>query len=137
MKSLQRPLLFLCGCLAALSLGMDDTYADSPQNPFGEAAYPDGIQVNSVQVTLIKQVVVPAEEAGVIDTALVKEGDLVKEGEMLARINDAEAQLNRRKAQLEMEIAALRAKNDVNIRYARNRRKCWLRNTNVRKMRSP
>lgn len=126
MKLFSRRVLFfsLCLALAAISLRAwtlaDDRYADSQPDPFKAApSLPPGIQVDSVQVTLIKQVVVPAEEAGVLDSTMVKEGDLVKEGDILARISDAEAQLNRRKAQLEMEIAELRSKNDVNIRYAK------------------
>jgi macrolide-specific efflux system membrane fusion protein len=110
--------------LAAISLHAwtvaDDRYPGSQTEPLiTPSSYPPGIQVESVQVTLIKQVVVPAEEAGVIDSAMVKEGDLVKEGDILARIGDAEAQLERRKAQIDMDIAELRSKNDVNIRYAK------------------
>ena len=119
MKRLTRRVVFLSGCLAIAGVTLS-TWAGgqevTPKDPFGP---PTGIRVESAQVTLIRQVIVPAEEAGVIDAAMVKEGDLVKEGEILARIGDAEAQLERRKAQLEMEIAELRSKNDVNIRYAR------------------
>ncbi len=120
-RSHRNRLLFVfAGCLAsaAASWGAwafaDDQNPDYEPNPL-----PAGIEVKDAQVTLIQQVVVPAEDAGVIDTTLVKEGDLVEKGDLLGRISDAEAQLQRRKAQLEMEIAALKAKNDVSIRYAR------------------
>lgn len=123
MKSHFRPvvLLFACLTLAVISLrawvGADEGYATDPFE--SNKPLPAGIQVKDAQVTLIEQVVVPAEEAGVIETALVKVGDLVKEGDLLARINDSEVQLERRRAQLEMEIAELRSKNDVTIRYSR------------------
>ncbi len=127
MKSLHRALLVLSVVFAliAITLGTgvfaDDGYeTQTKQDPFGPVSpLPPGIQINNAQVILIKEVIVPAEEAGVIETALVKEGDIVKEGDLLARISDSEVQLDRRKAQLEMEIAELRAKNDVSIRYAR------------------
>jgi macrolide-specific efflux system membrane fusion protein len=125
MKSFSRRVVVFSAflVLAAISLRSwswaDDPYAASQTDPFPSGSSFPGIQVDSVQVTLIKQVVVPAEEAGVLDSAMVKEGDLVKEGDILARISDAEAQLDRRKAQIEMDIAELRSKNDVNIRYAK------------------
>lgn len=126
MKRISRPMVVLSLCLGLAAVSFrawtvaDDRYASSQTDPFpSTASFPPGIQVDSVQVTLIKQVVVPAEEAGVLDSAMVKEGDLVKEGDILARIGDAEAQLDRRKAQLEMDIAELRSKNDVSIRYAK------------------
>lgn len=126
MKSFVPRVVVFSACLALAAISLcawtvaDDRYAGSQSDPFpSPSSYPPGIQVESVQVTLIKQVVVPAEEAGVLDSAMVKEGDLVKEGDVLARISDAEAQLERRKAQLEMDIAELRSKNDVNIRYAK------------------
>lgn len=117
------PVALLLGCLALTAISYrgwveaDDGYGTDPFK--ADSTLPAGIQVKDAQVTLIEQVVVPAEEAGVIETALVKVGDLVKEGDMLARINDSEAQLERRRAQLEMEIAELRSKNDVSIRYSR------------------
>lgn len=123
MKSRFRPAVLLCTLLTLATLalatwvGADDGYAADPFA--GDSTLPAGIQVKDAQVTLIEQVVVPAEEAGVIETALVKVGDLVKEGDLLARISDSEAQLERRRAQLEMEIAELRSKNDVSIRYSR------------------
>ena len=126
MTTLKRPTIYLFGCLvlAAISFGAwagaDDGYQIAQKDPFGPSpSLPAGIQVNNAQVTLIKQVVVPAEDGGVIETEMVKEGDIVKEGDLLARISDSEAQLERRRAQLEMEIAELRSKNDVNIRYSR------------------
>jgi macrolide-specific efflux system membrane fusion protein len=126
MKPTPRRVVFLSLVLALAAISLrswtwaDDPYAAPQTDPFPTgSSYPPGIQVDAVQVTLIKQVVVPAEDAGVIDSAMVKEGDLVKEGDILARISDAESQLERRKAQIEMDIAELRSKNDVNIRYAK------------------
>lgn len=124
MTILKRPAVYLFGCLAlaGISLGLwaDDGYQTAENDPFGSSpSLSPGIQIHNAQVTLIKQVVVPAEEMGVIETELVKEGDVVKEGDLLARIGDSEAQLERRRAQLEMEIAELRSQNDVNIRYSK------------------
>ena len=116
----KRPWFVFAGCLALAAVSFGAWAGADEEKPAYEAEpLPAGIAVKDAQVTLIEQVVVPAEDAGVIETSLVKEGDLVKQGDLLARISDAEAQLERRKAQLEMEIAALKAKNDVSIRYAR------------------
>jgi RND family efflux transporter MFP subunit len=76
------------------------------------------IQVDSVLVTLIEQVDVPAQEAGVLANVAVREGQLVTVGTMLARIEDAEAQLDMKKAELEVEIARRESKNDVKVRFA-------------------
>lgn len=88
-----------------------------------QTAKPAGaVQVDSVLVTLIEQVSVPAQEKGVLATVAVKEGDLVAEGDLLAQIDDIEARLTMDKARLELEIAVKQSKNDVAVRFAK---KAW------------
>jgi macrolide-specific efflux system membrane fusion protein len=79
----------------------------------------DGIHVDSVVVTLIEQVEVSAREAGPLVSVDVKEGQLVTEGTLLARLDDTEATLARNKAQLELDIAKKQATSDVKTRYAK------------------
>jgi macrolide-specific efflux system membrane fusion protein len=85
----------------------------------GNAAPTDGIHVDSVVVTLIEQVEVSAREAGPLISVDVKEGQLVTEGTLLARLDDTEATLARNKAQLELDIAKKQATSDVKTRYAK------------------
>ena len=59
------------------------------------------IQVSSLLIKLLEQVDVPAREAGVLDALLVHEGATVVAGARLAQIEDADAQLEKRRAELE------------------------------------
>jgi macrolide-specific efflux system membrane fusion protein len=79
----------------------------------------DDVQVSSVLVKLIEQVEVPAREAGVLEELLVREGQMVKAGAPLARIEDGAAQLDKRRAELELAAAGKEAANDVKVRFAR------------------
>jgi RND family efflux transporter MFP subunit len=79
----------------------------------------DEPHVSSVLIKLIEQVDVPAREAGVLDKVLVREGDLVEEGARLAQIEDVDALLDMRRAQLELVGARKAAESDVQVRYAR------------------
>src|SRR5688572_2518231 len=63
------------------------------------ASAAEPIKVDSVLLTLIEQVEVPAREAGELAMIQVREGQLVKEGTVLAQIDDRDAQLATRKAQ--------------------------------------
>jgi len=77
------------------------------------------LQIDSVLVTVIEQVEVPAREVGQLNAMKVQEGMSVERGEVLAQIEDSEAQLLLEQAKLEYEMAQLKAKNDVNICFAR------------------
>src|SRR5438552_8146564 len=87
---------------------------------FSAAAEP--IKLDSVLLTLIEQVEVPAREAGELSALHVREGQLVKEGTLLAQIDDRDAQLVTRKAQFERDIAAKEAGNDVRVRFQKKSR---------------
>lgn len=99
-------LIFLGGMLASTCAG---------QKPEKSA---DKITVDSVLVTLIEQVEVPAREVGVLATIAIKEGQMVDAGAVLAQIDDTEAQLARTRARIERDIADKEAKNDLKIRFA-------------------
>jgi RND family efflux transporter MFP subunit len=83
------------------------------------AAAADGaIEVQQALVTLIEQVDVPAREAGVLAAVEVREGQLVAAGELLARMDDTQPQLAKKKAEIELDIARVEADNDVDVRFA-------------------
>jgi macrolide-specific efflux system membrane fusion protein len=91
-----------------------------PASP-SEAATPAGgpLRVDSVVVTLIDQVDLAAREAGALEQIAVREGQIVENGALLARLDDADAVLSLDKAKLEREIAVKQANDDVKLRFAK------------------
>jgi RND family efflux transporter MFP subunit len=87
--------------------------AELPESPAKE------LRVESVLVTLIEQVEVPARESGVLERIECREGQILKAGQLLAQIDDADQRLLEQKARLELEIARKEAQNDVDIRLAK------------------
>ncbi|MBU6275355.1 MAG: HlyD family efflux transporter periplasmic adaptor subunit [Planctomycetes bacterium] len=69
-------------------------------------------------VSLVEEAKVPAREAGVLVDLVIREGDTVARGAVIARIDDSQPQSDRRKARAEYEQAVAKAENDVDIRYA-------------------
>ncbi|MBC8871096.1 MAG: HlyD family efflux transporter periplasmic adaptor subunit [Planctomycetes bacterium] len=67
-------------------------------------------------VRLIEQAETSAREAGVLTTVLAKEGQMVTEGEVLAQIEDVQARFDKKRAELELEIAREDSENDVAVR---------------------
>ncbi len=94
-----------------LAIPVGDVAADSPAN---------SIKVPSVLIKLIEQVDVPAQEAGVLTKVEVKEGSRVKDGDLLAEIDQTKSNLAAERARTEMEISERRAKNDINVRFAQS-----------------
>jgi len=83
-----------------------------------ESTAAEKIAVDSAVVTLIEQVDVPAREAGVLSTVGVREGALVTAGALLAQMDDTQAQLAKKRAQIELDTARVEAANDVDVRFA-------------------
>ena len=69
-------------------------------------------------VSLMEEAKVPAREAGVLDQLVVREGDVVKRGDVIAKIDDNQPQMERRKAKAEHDQAVAKAESDVDVRYA-------------------
>ncbi len=101
-------LTVICGALGVFAV---------PQ--LSRAANSAAIKVDPVVVTLIDQVEVSAREAAALSAINVKEGQLVQEGEELARQEDAQATLAYEKAQYDLEIAKKQAASDLKLRYAK------------------
>ncbi len=77
------------------------------------------IRVPSAVVKIADAISVPAEYNGVLTHMLVKEGQILKEGDLVAKIKDSELRLQLVRAEYENQIANLTAKNDVDIRFSR------------------
>ena len=69
-------------------------------------------------VQLIAEVRVPASEAGMLKQLKVKEGDLVKTGQLLGQLNNKLVVIDHDLAKLEYDIAVEKSKNDIDERFA-------------------
>lgn len=82
------------------------------------AAEPSEPVLTNCLVSLVEEAKVPAREAGVLLELAVREGDAVRSGEMIARIDDNQPQMEKRKAKAEHDQAVAKAESDVDIRYS-------------------
>lgn len=76
------------------------------------------VRIDNALITLIEQAEIPARDAGLLTELSVSEGDTVKRGQLLGKVDDEDARLALAKAVAETRIAATTAANDVKIRYA-------------------
>ena len=83
-----------------------------------DSADTEPLEVESVVLRLLAEAEVPAQEAGVVTTVAVREGQRVKQGELLAQIDDQVARLAEQAAARQYEVAHAKATNDVRRRYA-------------------
>lgn len=91
---------------------------------FAVAAQPSGgmptsVTLNNCLVALDEEAEVPAQEPGVLQTLPVKEGQQVKAGELLAKIDDILPQAEQRVASFKLGVAKEQANSDINVRYAK------------------
>ena len=85
--------------------------------PFNKAA--NDIEIPSALIKIVEAVEIPAVNEGVVASVLVREGDIVAVGDLLAQVDDTQAQLRSNQAEVEAEISSREAKNDVLPRLAR------------------
>ena len=76
-------------------------------------------EVSGCYVRHMEEVLVPAQEAGVLMTLDVREGDSVTAGQLLAQIDDIHARMQQRVAGFELQVAREEAESDISVRYAR------------------
>jgi membrane fusion protein, multidrug efflux system len=109
---LTRSKLILLGSAAAVvaSLGL----AGGAQ----EKAPPASPRITSCVVSLIDESHVPAREAGVLIEIVAREGQQVEAGALLAQINDDQVKMKKKVAEAELEVAKVKAADDINVRYA-------------------
>lgn len=82
------------------------------------ASAAEPIKVQSAFVRVLDEADIPAREAGILATLEVREGDLVRAGQILSRLDDDDAKLAVARAELDLAIADRQAKNSVPIRTA-------------------
>jgi multidrug efflux pump subunit AcrA (membrane-fusion protein) len=69
-------------------------------------------------ITVNGQAQVPAEEAGKLKSISVREGAQVRSGELLAVIDDTQAQKQKRAAAAEHQAAKVKAESDIDVQHA-------------------
>lgn len=77
-----------------------------------------GPRLDHCLVTVIQDVQVAAQEAGVLESIPVQEGGQVTAGSPLAKLDDRRAQLAKQAADLEYRAAYEKATDDIAVRYA-------------------
>ena len=82
-----------------------------------EAARPDPV-LDRCLVSLVEEAKVPAREAGVLMELAVREGDVVRKNDVIAKIDDDQPQMEKRKAQAEEDQALAKAQSDVDVQYS-------------------
>ena len=107
---MQRPIQFLAvmtfAAFATWSFGQDS-----------DQSLPS-IEIDLVQLKIAEQVDVPAEQSGVLRKILVQEGNLVREGEAVAQVDDASARLTEQRAEVDLDIARRMASDRMAVELA-------------------
>lgn len=85
-------------------------------SPIGAA---EPLLAESVVLRLLVEAEVAAGEAGLIVEMKVAEGDHVKQGQLLARIDDSAPRIAQQAAQAELAVAQAEVENDIAVRYAK------------------
>jgi macrolide-specific efflux system membrane fusion protein len=82
------------------------------------AARAEDITIDSALLQLIEQVDVPGRAPGILSSVDVLEGDAVRAGMKLARLDDKDVKLHYQRAAIELQLSAEKASNQVAIRTA-------------------
>jgi len=87
--------------------------AAAPRAPAAE------LRIESAGVSLVNEATVAAQEAGTLADLPVREGQIVKQGELLAQLDFTHAEAELKQAQIQRHMAALRSASDVKVRLAK------------------
>jgi multidrug efflux pump subunit AcrA (membrane-fusion protein) len=109
-----RPLIALPA--SAPTLGNPQPPATAPASVATPARA--SVHMTHCLVSLIEDIQVPAKEAGALTQVATKEGDYVRAGQLLATIDDRQAQLQKLAAIQERDAALAKANDDIEVRYA-------------------
>lgn len=77
------------------------------------------IRIDKAVLKIIESVNVPAQRSGLLRQMPSLEGQVVKRGDLLGRIDESQAELHLQEAKLQLDIAMREAGDDVNVRFAR------------------
>src|SRR5207253_1564941 len=115
-----RPITLVCICatIAGSAVARAADEKAKPAAPAIGVSQKSAIEVQSGVVRLLEEAEVPAQEGGVITGVAVVEGQRVKQGELLAQIDDQVARLVAEATKAKYDISRAKATNDVRLRYA-------------------
>ena len=91
----------------------------APISSLTAAGPQDTIQIDSIKIKLVRSARISVREAGVIESVSVQEGTRVKAGQVLATLDNDQHALNVESAQLHLQVAELRAKDDSALESAK------------------
>jgi macrolide-specific efflux system membrane fusion protein len=92
----------------------------------GSESYPTyQFPVDHCVVSQIEHVQLPAQAAGVLSQLDVKDGDVVRDGDVLGKIDDTDALIRKKAAQINLNIAIEKATNDARVRQVKSIIKYW------------
>jgi multidrug efflux pump subunit AcrA (membrane-fusion protein) len=77
------------------------------------------LELPSCLISLIDDVNIPAQEAGVLQEMPAKEGHRAKAGDVLGNVDETETVLRQKAAKLKLDVANEKATNDAEVRVAR------------------
>ncbi len=83
-----------------------------------DTAYPTAAILPNCIVAAADQADLPPQEVGVIKDIPVKEGQVVKKGQLLMQLDDRKAEKEQEVAEAKYAAALAKAQDDINIRYA-------------------
>ncbi len=85
----------------------------------GSSLQADGpVRIKGALLKIVESVEVSAEAEGILSEVNAREGQIVSQGSILAKIRDEEARLKLQEAMTELKIAVTQSENDVDIRFA-------------------
>ncbi len=98
-----------------------NVFLAAPPAPEGRTADPLVIELSDPPclVSLIDEVSLPAEEAGVLQDIVAKEGLRFKAGEVLGKVDETETLLRQKAAKFKLDVANEKATNDAEVKVAR------------------
>jgi multidrug efflux pump subunit AcrA (membrane-fusion protein) len=94
-----------------------------PSRPIGLATAENHVDLQDCAVHLIDDIDVPARESGLLRGVNVVEGQVVKQGELLAQIDDQLAQRQLEEAKLKQNIATEKAEDNTDVEAADKKQK--------------
>ena len=94
---------------AAIAIGLFSVERTSGQEP---------ITIEQALLKIQESVNIPAATDGILVEMNVTEGDIIQEGRLLARIDDAQSKLKLNEAEIDVEIEEAQVANDIDVRYA-------------------
>jgi RND family efflux transporter MFP subunit len=116
-EAVTKPRIRLALMIGVLSVvGVRAHAADSAA--VAKPATGSAIEVESVVLRLFEEAEVPAQESGVVVNVVASEGQRVKQGDLLAQVDDQVPKLAADAAKAKYDITHEKATNDVKIRYA-------------------